>query len=151
MGEVKIKFGKKKMCICIGAVAVLLLLINLFRDINIKDKIDESSTVSVYFVEEEAFGDTETDYMVFEVGDYKFAELSSLLKGSMYKKNFVQDASQYSHEKKAISFTIKFYDDDENEKLSMTLYSDGVCIIDGTYADTSSKIYEQVYSVIYLK
>lgn len=121
----------------------------MIRYINIKNEIELSSSATVHFISEKNFGKTEDDFYVYSVDDEKYKDLSTLLKNVEYKKHIMQDDFLYSHEDSAESFTIKHYNEDEIEQVSITLYSDGVCIIDGIFVKVNGVTYEQIWNIIY--
>ena len=48
-------------------------------------------------------------------------------------KKLNQFYSSYSHDYPCRSVTASFYDDAENHKLLLTVYSDGVCIVNNAF------------------
>ena len=44
-----------------------------------------------------------------------------------------QNYSSYSHEFPVDSITVSYYDDAENHQLLLTVYSDGVCILNNAF------------------
>ena len=49
------------------------------------------------------------------------------------RKKFNQTYSSYSHDYPAQSVTLSGYDDAENHQLLLTVYSDGVCILNNAF------------------
>ena len=53
----------------------------------------------------------------------------------IWVKRFNQQYSSYSHEYPVDSVTVSYYDDAENHQLLLTVYSDGVCIVNSAFVN----------------
>ena len=52
---------------------------------------------------------------------------------ALCRKKFNQTYSSYSHEFPVDSITVSYYDDAEQHQLLLTVYSDGVCILNNAF------------------
>ena len=56
-----------------------------------------------------------------------------MLSGVRCVRRLSQNYSSYSHEFPVDSITVSYYDDAENHQLLLTVYSDGVCILNNAF------------------
>ena len=56
-----------------------------------------------------------------------------MLSGVRCVRRLSQNYSSYSHEFPVDSITVSYYDDAEDHQLLLTVYSDGVCILNNAF------------------
>ena len=113
---------------------VLVVFAVLYRPIDIKGLIRASSQGSVRTEEIRTFASADNmNYTLLSLDDAKYQQLTEVLSTVSCRKKFDQVYSHYSHEYPVQSVTASFYDDAENHKLLLTVYSDGVCIVNSAY------------------
>lgn len=72
-------------------------------------------------------------YQVFSAGDPAFQQIAEVLSEVSCTKKLNQDYSSYSHAYPVDSVTVSCYDAAENHQLLLTVYSDGVCIVNNSF------------------
>lgn len=113
---------------------VLVAFAVLYRPINIKALVRASSQSTVRTEEIVHFGSSDDmQYHILSLDDAEYKQLTDLLTQVSCRKRLNQLYSYYSHDYPCRSVTVSFYDDAENHKLLLTVYSDGVCIVNSAY------------------
>ena len=113
---------------------VLMIFAVLYRPISIKALVRASSQGTVRTEEITHFGSNDNmQYHVLSMGDAKYQQITELLSQVSCHKKLNQFYSSYSHDYPCRSVTASFYDDAENHKLLLTVYSDGVCIVNNAF------------------
>lgn len=113
---------------------VLVVFAVLYRPINIKALLRASSQGTVRTEEIPAFGRTDNmEYTILSMDDEKYRQITEVLSTVSCRKNLNQFYSSYPHDYPMQSVTASFYDDAENHKLLLTVYSDGVCIVNNAF------------------
>lgn len=117
-------------------VLFVLLFVSNFR-IDLKADINESSVVSVRIEDTVSLSPSEATTSAYMANDPVYQQLSGILqKASCYKK-FNQNAVNYSHEYEAHCVTLRFADG-QNAHLLLTVYSDGICQVNGKFVTLRS-------------
>lgn len=80
-----------------------------------------------------------------------FQQTAELLSTVSCRKKLNQNYSAYTHDTFPVqSVTVSFYDDAENQKFLLTVYSDGVCILNSAFVSVkypgggAAQLYEQL-------
>ena len=81
----------------------------------------------------------------------EFQQTAELLSTVSCRKKLNQKYSSYTHTTFPVqSVTVSFYDDAENQKFLLTVYSDGVCILNSAFVSVkypgggAAQLYEQL-------
>ena len=113
---------------------VLVVFAVLYRPIDIKALLRASSQGTVRTEEITHFGGTDDmEYTILSIDDEKYRQITEVLSTVKCRKKLNQLYSSYSHDYPMQSVTASFYDDAENHKLLITVYSDGVCILNNAF------------------
>ena len=113
---------------------VLVVFAVLYRPIDLKGLVRTSSQGSVRTEEIASFGSSDNmQYHVLSMDDAEYQQVTALLSQVSCHKKLNQLYSSYSHDYPVRSVTASFYDDAENHKLLLTVYSDGVCIVNNAF------------------
>lgn len=113
---------------------VLVVFAVLYRPIDLKALVRVSSQGTVRTEEIAHFGSNDNmQYHVLSMDDAKYQQITELLSQVSCHKKLNQFYSSYSHDYPCRSVTASFYDDAENHKLLLTVYSDGVCIVNNAF------------------
>ena len=93
----------------------------------------------------------EMDYHILSMDSEEFQQTAELLSTVSCRKKLNQNYSAYTHDTFPVqSVTVSFYDDAENQKFLLTVYSDGVCILNSAYVSVkypgggATQLYEQL-------
>ena len=116
-----------------GIVLLILLVLVLILP---SSKIDLSSSLSAcsqMTVRTEKITSFASGYHLLSMDDAEYGQLRELLSQVTFRKKFNQTYSSYSHDYPAQSVTLSGYDDAENHQLLLTVYSDGVCILNNAF------------------
>ena len=124
----------------------------LYRPIDLKALVRSSSQGSVRTETIRSFGSRdEMDYHILSMNSEEFQQTAELLSTVSCRKNLNQNYSAYTHDTFPVqSVTVSFYDDAENQKFLLTVYSDGVCILNSAYVSVkypgggAAQLYEQL-------
>ena len=73
------------------------------------------------------------DYHILSMGSDEFRQVADLLSTLSCRKKLNQKYSAYSHQYPVQSVTVSFYGDAEDHKFLLTVYSDGVCILNSAF------------------
>ena len=112
----------------------------LYRPIDLKALVRASSQGTLRTEEVAHFGSTnDMDYHLLSMDSEEFQQTAELLSTVSCRKKLNQNYSAYS-----------FYDDAENQKFLLTVYSDGVCILNSAFVSVkypgggAAQLYEQL-------
>mgnify|MGYP004654023323 FL=1 len=130
----------------------LAALAMLYRPIDLKALVRASSQGSVRTETIRNFGSRgEMDYHLLSMDSDEFQQTAELLSTVSCRKKLNQKYSSYTHTTFPVqSVTVSFYDDAENQKFLLTVYSDGVCILNSAYVSVkypgggAAQLYEQL-------
>lgn len=119
-------------------ILVLLALVLIFPSakIDLASKISASTQASVRVEHIQNFArSAEMDFQLLSADDPAYQQIANVLSGLTCVKRFNQQYSSYSHEYPVDSVTVSYYDDAENHQLLLTVYSDGVCIVNSAFVN----------------
>lgn len=115
-------------------VVLLLVLILPSSKIDLASKISASTQASVRAEHQQNFASSnEMEFEVYSSSDEIYQNISEVLSGVRCVRRLSQNYSSYSHDYPAQSVTLSGYDDAENHQLLLTVYSDGVCILNNAF------------------
>ena len=115
-------------------VVLLLVLILPSSKIDLASKISASTQASVRVEHIQNFASSnEMEFEVYSSSDEIYQNISEVLSGVRCVRRLSQNYSSYSHEFPVDSITVSYYDDAENYQLLLTVYSDGVCILNNAF------------------
>ena len=117
-------------------ILVLLALVLIFPSakIDLASKISASTQAGVQVEHIQNFArSAEMDFQLLSADDPAYQQIANVLSGLTCVKRFNQQYSSYSHEYPVDSITVSYYDDAENHQLLLTVYSDGVCIVNNAF------------------
>ena len=124
----------------------------LYRPIDLKALVRASSQGTLRTEEVAHFGSTnDMDYHLLSMDSEEFQQTAELLSTVSCCKKLNQNYSAYTHDTFPVqSVTVSFYDDAENQKFLLTVYSDGVCILNSAFVSVkypgggAAQLYEQL-------
>ena len=119
-------------------ILVLLALVLIFPSakIDLASSIEASTQASVRVEHIQNFArSAEMDVQLLSADDPAYQQIANVLSGLTCVKRFNQQYSSYSHEYPVDSVTVSYYDDAENHQLLLTVYSDGVCIVNSAFVN----------------
>ena len=117
-------------------VVLLLVLILPSSKIDLASKISASTQASVRAEHQQNFASSnEMEFEVYSSSDEIYQNISEVLSGVRCVRRLSQNYSSYSHEFPVDSITVSYYDDAENHQLLLTVYSDGVCILNSVFVN----------------
>ena len=115
-------------------VVLLLVLILPSSKIDLASKISASTQASVRAEHIQNFASSnEMEFEVYSSSDEIYQNISEVLSGVRCVRRLSQNYSSYSHEFPVDSITVSYYDDAEQHQLLLTVYSDGVCILNNAF------------------
>lgn len=115
-------------------VVLLLVLILPSSKIDLASKISASTQASVQVEHIQNFArSAEMDFQLLSADDPAYQQIANVLSGVRCVRRLSQNYSSYSHEYPVDSITVSYYDDAENHQLLLTVYSDGVCILNNAF------------------
>lgn len=131
---------------------VLVVFAMLYRPIDLKALVRASSQGSVRTETIRNFASRdEMDYHILPMDSEEFQQTAELLSTVSCRKKLNQRYSAYTHTTFPVqSVTVSFYDDAENQKFLLTVYSDGVCILNSAFVSvkypggSAAQLYEQL-------
>ena len=138
-------------------ILVLLALVLIFPSakIDLASGIKASTQASVRVEHMQNFASsTEMNYQVFSSDDEAYQQISELLSRVKCVKRFNQKYSSYSHEYPVDSVTVSYYDADENNRLLVTVYSDGTAIVNSQFVKIKTpkggaeEVYRQLAEIV---
>ena len=119
-------------------ILVLLALMLIFSSakIDLASSIEASTQAGVQVEHIQNFArSAEMDFQLLSADDSAYQQIANVLSGLTCVKRFNQQYSSYSHEYPVDSVTVSYYDDAENHQLLLTVYSDGVCILNNAFVN----------------
>ena len=117
-------------------VVLLLVLILPSSKIDLASKISASTQASVRVEHIQNFArSAEIDFQLLSADDPAYQQIANVLSGVRCVRRLSQNYSSYSHEYPVDSITVSYYDDAENHQLLLTVYSDGVCILNSVFVN----------------
>ena len=120
-----------------GIVLLILLALVLILPsarIDLASGIKASTQASVRVEHIQNFASSnEMEFEVYSSSDEIYQNISEVLSGVRCVRRLSQNYSSYSHEFPVDSITVSYYDDAENHQLLLTVYSDGVCILNNAF------------------
>ena len=117
-------------------VVLLLVLILPSSKIDLASKISASTQASVQAEHIQNFArSAEMDVQLLSADDPAYQQIANVLSGVRCVRRLSQNYSSYSHEFPVDSITVSYYDDAENHQLLLTVYSDGVCIVNSVFVN----------------
>ena len=117
-------------------VVLLLVLILPSSKIDLASKISASTQASVQVEHIQNFArSAEMDFQLLSADDPAYKQIANVLSGVRCVRRLSQNYSSYSHEFPVDSITVSYYDDAENHQLLLTVYSDGVCIVNSVFVN----------------
>ena len=120
-----------------GIVLLILLVLVLIlpsSKIDLASKISASTQASVRVEHIQNFASSnEMEFEVYSSSDEIYQNISEVLSGVRCVRRLSQNYSSYSHEFPVDSITVSYYDDAEQHQLLLTVYSDGVCILNNAF------------------
>ena len=119
-------------------ILVLLALVLIFPSakIDLASSIEASTQASVRVEHIQNFArSAEMDVQLLSADDPAYQQIANVLSGLTCVKRFNQQYSSYSHEYPVDSITVSYYDDAEQHQLLLTVYSDGVCIVNSAFVN----------------
>ena len=131
---------------------VLAAFAVLYRPIDLKALVRASSQGSVRTETIRNFASRdEMNYRILSMDSDEFQQTAELLSTVSCRKKLNQRYSAYTHDTFPVqSVTVSFYDDAENQKFLLTVYSDGVCILNSAFVSVkypgggAAQLYEQL-------
>ena len=115
-------------------VVLLLVLILPSSKIDLASKISASTQASVQVEHIQNFArSAEMDFQLLSADDPAYQQIANVLSGVRCVRRLSQNYSSYSHEYPVDSITVSYYDDAEQHQLLLTVYSDGVCILNNAF------------------
>ena len=117
-------------------VVLLLVLILPSSKIDLASKISASTQASVRVEHIQNFArSAEMDFQLLSADDPAYQQIANVLSGVRCVRRLSQNYSSYSHEYPVDSITVSYYDDAEQHQLLLTVYSDGVCILNSAFVN----------------
>ena len=117
-------------------VVLLLVLILPSSKIDLASKISASTQASVQVEHIQNFArSAEMDFQLLSADDPAYQQIANVLSGVRCVRWLSQNYSSYSHAYPVDSITVSYYDDAENHQLLLTVYSDGVCILNSVFVN----------------
>ena len=119
-------------------ILVLLALVLIFPSakIDLASSIEASTQASVRVEHIQNFArSAEMDVQLLSADEPAYQQIANVLSGLTCVKRFNQQYSSYSHEYPVDSITVSYYDDAEQHQLLLTVYSDGVCIVNSAFVN----------------
>ena len=131
---------------------MLAVFAMLYRPIDLKALVRSSSQGSMRTETIRNFASRdEMDYHILSMDSEEFQQTAELLSTVSCRKKLNQNYSAYTHDTFPVqSVTVSFYDDAENQKFLLTVYSDGVCILNSAFVSVkypgggAAQLYEQL-------
>ena len=136
-------------------VVLLLVLILPSSKIDLASKISASTQASVRAEHIQNFArSAEMDFQLLSADDPVYQQIANVLSGLTCVKRFNQQYSSYSHEYPVDSVTVSYYDADENNRLLVTVYSDGTAIVNSQFVKIKTpkggaeEVYRQLVEIV---
>ena len=136
-------------------VVLLLVLILPSSKIDLASKISASTQASVRVEHIQNFASSnEMEFEVYSSSDEIYQNISEVLSGVRCVRRLSQNYSSYSHEFPVDSITVSYYDADENNRLLVTVYSDGTAIVNSQFVKIKTpkggaeEVYRQLAEIV---
>ena len=136
-------------------VVLLLVLILPSSKIDLASKISASTQASVRVEHIQNFASSnEMEFEVYSSSDEIYQNISEVLSGVRCVRRLSQNYSSYSHEFPVDSITVSYYDDAEKHQLLLTVYSDGVCILNNAFVSVkypgggAAELYQALMEIV---
>ena len=136
-------------------VVLLLVLILPSSKIDLASKISASTQASVRVEHIQNFASSnEMEFEVYSSSDEIYQNISEVLSGVRCGRRLSQNYSSYSHEFPVDSITVSYYDDAEQHQLLLTVYSDGVCILNNAFVSVkypgggAAELYQALMEIV---
>ena len=136
-------------------VVLLLVLILPSSKIDLASKISASTQASVQVEHIQNFArSAEMDVQLLSADDPAYQQIANVLSGLTCVKRFNQRYSSYSHEYPVDSVTVSYYDADENNRLLVTVYSDGTAIVNSQFVKVKApkggaeEVYQKLAEIV---
>ena len=130
---------------------VLVVFAVLYRPVNVTSLIRASSQCTIRTEVLTSPGHMSgTELSVLSMDDEKYQQVTEVLSTISCRKKLNQLYSSYRHDYPTQSVTASFYDDAENHKMLITIYSDGVCILNNAFVSVkypgggAAELYQQL-------
>ena len=91
------------------------------------------------------------EFEVYSSSDEIYQNISEVLSGVRCVRRLSQNYSSYSHEFPVDSITVSYYDADENNRLLVTVYSDGTAIVNSQFVKIkggAEEVYRQLVEIV---
>lgn len=118
----------------------VLLFVLLFvsnRRVDLKTDINKSTSVSVSVEDTVSLSPSVVTTLAYSAGDDTYQAFFKILQNASCYQKFNQNARSYSHDYEAHSITLRFADG-SSQNLLFTVYSDGVCQVNGKFVSLRS-------------
>ncbi len=130
----------------------LAAFVVLYHPIDLKALVRASSQGSVRTETIRNFASRdEMNYRILSMDSDEFQQTAELLSTVSCRKKLNQRYSAYTHDTFPVqSVTVSFYDDAEDQKFLLTVYSDGVCILNSAFVSVkypgggAAQLYKQL-------
>ena len=133
-------------------VVLLLVLILPSSKLDLASKISASTQASVRAEHQQNFASSnEMEFEVYSSSDEIYQNISEVLSGVRCVRRLSQNYSSYSHEFPVDSITVSYYDADENNRLLVTVYSDGTAIVNSQFVKIkggAEEVYRQLAEIV---
>ena len=149
---------KKSILSRFGIVLLILLALVLILPsarIDLASGIKASTQASVRVEHIQNFArSAEMDVQLLSADDPAYQQIANVLSGLTCVKRFNQRYSSYSHEYPVDSVTVSYYDADENNRLLVTVYSDGTAIVNSQFVRIKTpkggaeEVYRQLVEIV---
>ena len=141
-----------------GIVLLILLALVLILPsarIDLASGIKASTQASVRAEHQQNFASSnEMEFEVYSSSDEIYQNISEVLSGVRCVRRLSQNYSSYSHEFPVDSITVSYYDADENNRLLVTVYSDGTAIVNSQFVKIKTpkggaeEVYRQLAEIV---
>lgn len=113
-------------------VVLFVLLFVSNRRVDLKTDINKSTSVSVSVEDTVSLSPSVVTTRAYSAGDDTYQAFFEILQNASCYQKFSQNVRSYSHDYEAHSITLRFADD-ASQNLLFTVYSDGVCQVNGKF------------------
>ena len=113
-------------------VVLFVLLFVSNRRVDLKTDINKSTSVSVSVEDTVSLSPSVVTTRAYSAGDDTYQAFFRILQNASCYQKFNQNVRSYSHDYEAHSITLRFADD-ASQNLLFTVYSDGVCQVNGKF------------------
>ena len=119
-----------------GSCCSFLLFVSN-RRVDLKTDINKSTSVSVSVEDTVSLSPSVVTTRAYSAGDDTYQAFFKILQNASCYQKFNQNARSYSHDYEAHSITLRFADG-SSQNLLFTVYSDGVCQVNGKFVSLRS-------------